>query len=216
MSVVLIRDPYTSACMSVRCSDRPHSPAAHLCTFARRWSLRSQAEQGFAEHGSTHAPHTHSVLVLRICADSHVAGSSPDCCCSSEAVTSHICAEFAPRHANGCKLTHMIRPTSAVDTHVPTNAIATMAPMLRKKGFTCSENPASNMIGGSSARKKNSVCGPSGSCMRRLQVAKPNTRSKQSPNRRSTALLSRRLDDGGQPHDQCATLTQQSIRASVK
>ncbi len=53
----------------------------------------------------------------------------------------------------------MMKPTMPVETTVPMKASATMAPMLRKKGFTCSENPASNMMGGNSARKKNSVCG---------------------------------------------------------
>ena len=53
---------------------------------------------------------------------------------------------------------HMTSPTMAAEMRVPPKARALMAPMLRKKGFTCSEKPASNMIGGSSAMKKNSVC----------------------------------------------------------
>lgn len=51
----------------------------------------------------------------------------------------------------------MTRPTTEADMRVPAKANALMAPMLRKNGFTCSENPASNMMGGSSAMKKNSV-----------------------------------------------------------
>lgn len=52
----------------------------------------------------------------------------------------------------------MTRPTTEADMRVPAKARALMAPMLRKKGFTCSEKPASNMMGGSRAMKKNSVC----------------------------------------------------------
>lgn len=52
---------------------------------------------------------------------------------------------------------HITSPTIAAEIRVPPKASALIAPMLRKKGFTCSENPASNMIGGSSAMKKKSV-----------------------------------------------------------
>lgn len=55
-------------------------------------------------------------------------------------------------------MAYMTRPTTEADIRVPAKAKALMAPMLRKKGFTCSENPASNIMGGSSAIKKNSVC----------------------------------------------------------
>lgn len=51
----------------------------------------------------------------------------------------------------------MTRPTIDAEMRVPPKARALIAPMLRKNGFTCSENPASNMMGGSSAMKKNSV-----------------------------------------------------------
>ena len=55
---------------------------------------------------------------------------------------------------------YMTRPTIAVEMRVPPNASALMAPMLRKKGFTCKEKPASNMMGGRRAMKKKSVCNP--------------------------------------------------------
>ena len=54
--------------------------------------------------------------------------------------------------------THMRPPIAKVDTMVPVNANMQIAPILRKKGLTCNEKPASNMIGGSSAIKKKLVC----------------------------------------------------------
>ena len=52
----------------------------------------------------------------------------------------------------------MIRPMIVAEMSVPAKASALIAPILRKNGFTCSEKPASNMMGGSNAIKKNSVC----------------------------------------------------------